>query len=75
MTPEIFERTLRELLQRRPFLPFIVEMDDGERFIVDDPEAVPLSGGAAGFIGMDKIYFFNCDNVRHFLALTPEAAS
>jgi hypothetical protein len=65
MTIEVFETTLRALMRREPFEPFTVELLDGERFVVDRPDAVGFNAGAAGFIGPDgAIHFFNNEEVR-----------
>jgi hypothetical protein len=65
MTIEEFEGTLRALIRREPFEPFEVELLDGERFVVDRPDAVGFNGGAAGFIGPDgTIHFFNNEEVH-----------
>jgi hypothetical protein len=65
MTIEEFENALRSLMRREPFEPFAVELLDGERFVVDRPDAVGFNGGAAGFIGPDgTIHFFNNEDVR-----------
>jgi hypothetical protein len=53
MTPENFERTLREFRQCTPFQPFVVELVYGERFLIDSPEALALRGGVAVFIDTD----------------------
>jgi hypothetical protein len=73
MTPPEFEKKLAALLDREPFQPFIVEYDHGERFEVAEPY-VSRSGGSAGYITADqKLYLFDCQNVRQFL-LTPSEA-
>jgi hypothetical protein len=65
MTDSDFERALRALVRREPFEPFEVELRGGERFVVDQPDAVALQGGAAAFIGGDgSMHFFDSENVR-----------
>jgi hypothetical protein len=65
MTPAAFEESLRALLRRQPFQPFLVELINGETFTVDRSDAVALGGGAAGFIAeKGDIYFFDYRNVR-----------
>src|SRR5947208_2535332 len=46
MTAKEFETNLRELLNRKPFLPFEVEYTDGRRFWVDIPSVAFARGGA-----------------------------
>jgi hypothetical protein len=65
MTVDEFERTLRVLMRREPFEPFAVELLDGERFVVDKPDAVGFNAGAAAFLAADgTIHFFNNEEVR-----------
>src|SRR5438876_164020 len=59
MTQELLETTLRAMLGRRPFQPFVLEMDDGRRISVDDPMALSFGGGSVGFIGPDVIVKMN----------------
>src|SRR5690349_5897543 len=57
MTAHEFETTLRELLNKDPFQPFVVEYESGERIEVDGPH-VAFAGGAASVQAADnEIYF------------------
>ena len=49
MSEEQFTQTLREYTKRKPYVPFIVELVDGERIYIDEP-AVAFSGGTAGYL-------------------------
>jgi hypothetical protein len=49
MTEEQFEQTLRELLQRRPYKPVRVVLQEGEQFEIDDPQYVVRRGGYAAW--------------------------
>ena len=73
MTAEQFEQSLRDLLRREPFQPFTVEYTHGDRFAIDSPDHVALSGGAAGYLGADVVYFFDHTNVSRFLPSRSEA--
>ncbi len=65
MTVNDFQRALRALMRREPFEPFAVELLDGERFVVDKPDAVGFNEGAAAFLAADgTIHFFNNEEVR-----------
>ena len=59
MTVEHFEKALLTMLDRRPFKPFTVELNNGERFEIDQPEATVLRQGLAIFMapGPEPIYF------------------
>ena len=72
MTEELFTSTLREFTQRRPFVPFFVELADGRRILVDHP-SVAFSGGAAGFISETEVHRFSCEEVRSISPATAEA--
>lgn len=56
MTTSNFERSLQAFIRRRPFRPFSVELASGNRFTVDQPEAVALRGGVAVYIDPDGHY-------------------
>jgi hypothetical protein len=64
MNAEQFEQTLRQVLQREPFEPFVVELRDGRLLAVDHPR-VAIGGGAASFFtpSYDLVEFF-CEDVR-----------
>jgi hypothetical protein len=66
MTTDDFQTKLLELLRRRPFVSFEVELVSGERFIVDSAEAVGCDAGAAGFIGPETIYLFKAEQTLPF---------
>jgi hypothetical protein len=73
MTAAEFERSLRALLQREPFEPFVIEYLDGERVEVDAPY-VAFSGGAAGYISPARhLHFFDHTNVKSFHPTTQGA--
>ena len=65
MNPSQFDESLKDLLRRRPFVPFEVALLDGKRIIVDRPDAVSVDGGSAGFIADDgTIHFFDSKVVQ-----------
>jgi hypothetical protein len=71
MTTEEFKTKLRECFTRQPFVPFRVDLVDGESFIVDRRDAAGHNGTyhSAGFIPADgPPYFFDARNV---IAMTP----
>ena len=45
-----FEKALLAFVRRRPFKPFSVALENGDRFTVDHPEALALRGSVAVFI-------------------------
>lgn len=52
MTPKQVEEKLIALIHRKPFIPFIIEMNNGESHEIDRP-GLAIAGGGAGFIGPD----------------------
>jgi hypothetical protein len=76
MTRETFDDTLRTLMRRRPFFPFAVELDNGERIEVDASNSVAFDGGGAAFLNEHgEPSFFNCEQVKQFITHMPETAS
>ena len=41
--PEFVIDTVRELKNREPFLPFLIVMSSGDRYTIDDPDALAIS--------------------------------
>lgn len=70
-----FDRDLRTLLTQRPFRPFVVELTEGESFIVEEPEALAFCNGAAAYIGPGLVRFFNCETVKSIHLAAEQAAS
>ena len=52
MTPEQVEARIIELIHREPFVPFVVEMSDGQSLEIPHSR-LAINGGGAGFIGTD----------------------
>ncbi len=59
MSEQHFEQVLEELLSRKPFKIFTVELHGGRRFEIDHPRATVLRAGVAVFLspGGAPIYF------------------
>ncbi len=73
MTEQLFTAKLQEFTQRRPFVPFLVSLEDGQRIIVDYP-AVAFSNGVAGFISESEgLVPFTHMEVRAISEVTAEA--
>jgi hypothetical protein len=72
MTRGNFEQAMRNLLNRQPFRPFVIEFDDGERWVVGQPEALMYSdGGTAVFFRQDGSFdFVDSEAVRGLLELS-----
>lgn len=75
MTHPEFENTLRAYMRQRPFLPFVIKLNDGRRITVEEP-AVAYNGGAAAYITEeDGIVDFSFDEVESMAALQVELQS
>jgi hypothetical protein len=80
MTAEHFDQLIDTLLERRPFRPFTVEIQNGERFEVDHPRSTVVRDGFAIYLkpGNVPVYFDHesVNQVIDFLAdsnTAPEA--
>jgi hypothetical protein len=75
MTPEQVEAKVIELIHREPFLPFVVEMTDGQVLEIPHPR-LAINGGGAGFFGPDGgLVDFWFQNVRAIRVRDTEAAA
>jgi hypothetical protein len=75
MTPEQVEAKVIELIHRQPFVPFVVEMTDGQSLEIPHPR-LSINGGGAGFFGLDGgLVDFEFKNVRsiHFIRIEADA--
>lgn len=51
MDRDTFDRTIRTFKHLRPFRPFTVAMENGDRLEVDHPDALAVRDGVALFAG------------------------
>jgi hypothetical protein len=74
MARPLFQQSLRDLLDRKPFKPFVIETDDGHRWEIDKRERLSyLAGDSALFVGQgEELSFLVCDNVRQIMEIGPE---
>jgi hypothetical protein len=73
MSTEQFEHSLRQLLRREPFEPFVVELIDGRVIEIDRPKVV-FGGGAASFFTPNyDLVEFACEDVRAMRPTVPGA--
>jgi hypothetical protein len=73
MTKEHFEKAMLGLLLRKPFQPFIIAFDDGDQFVVGQPEALMYRGGdSAMFFGpRGDMNLFHSEAVHQLIELAP----
>jgi len=50
--PNQFDETLRQLIKRESFVPFYVELDDGQKIWIRQP-SLAFGGGSASLISSD----------------------
>lgn len=75
MTPEQVEEKIIQLIHREPFIPFVVEMTDGQLLTVPHPR-LAINGGGAGFIGPDGgLVDFEFKTVRSIRFVGTEAVA
>ena len=75
MSEEQFTQTLRDFKKRMPFVPFVVEMMDGRRVVIERPFLV-FGGGVAGYISEESGFVdFGCGEVRTISPLPAETTS
>ena len=68
MTVQHFEETLDALMAIRPFKPFTVELNTGQRFEVDHPGATAWRDGAAVFRAPGGVLiFFDHESVNQII--------
>lgn len=72
MTRKDFEQAMHTFLRRKPFKPFVIEFDDGQQWVVGQPEAVHYyTGDDALYFRPDGSFdFVDCENVKQLLELT-----
>ncbi len=76
MTEDIFQTTLSQFKHREPFQPFVIELANGGKVEVDDPNALVFNGAAGGFLSPTyDLVSFSCQDVRSVRAATQGASS
>ena len=79
MKREAFDEAARKYLNRQPFRPFVIELDDGSSLVVGQREALHEFAGAATYFGADgSITFVDAEDVKQLLELqivSPKSAA
>ena len=74
MTKEAFDHTLRALMQRMPFQPFLVEFTSGTRLLIEAPRSVAWAAGRAAYLDAEgSPTIFDYEDVLRFID-PPETA-
>lgn len=76
MTQEFFDASLRGLVGRRPFRPFIVEFDNGSTITVTHPEALVFRSGRGVYLAPDgEVNILDHEGVTRFIDRNSTAAA
>ena len=76
MTSDNFDQVLSNLLERRPFRVFTIELHGGERFEIDHPRATVVRDGLALFIApVGTFVRFDHDSVNQIIDASSETAA
>jgi hypothetical protein len=68
MTAEHFENAIDPLMANRPFKPFTIELNTGQRFEIDHPGALLWKGSPAVFkVPGGPLAFFDHDSVNQII--------
>lgn len=78
MTEDIFLQTLRKNLRRTPFVPFQIELSNGQVIDIEQPRGLVVGGDSAVRITDDgdmiEMTDFGCEEVRDIRHTGVEAA-
>ena len=75
MNAEYFEQTFDILMSQRPYKPFTVELNTGQRFEIDHPGAAIWKGGHAVFRSPGGVLiFFDHESVNQIINAPAHAA-
>ena len=70
MNREALANAINALWHRRPFRPFVIERDDGERLVVEKPEALGHYVGSAILFQPDgEMVFVDPEDVKQVVEL------
>jgi len=68
MEQDNFDRTLRAFKKRSPFRPFTVALVNGDRFEVDDPDALVIRDGVGVYVAPGSVpILFDREGVRQVI--------
>ena len=68
MKSDAFQRAVDGFKHRQPFQPFVVELDDGERLLVEQPEVLHcFAGSALHYPPGGRMTLVDAEDVKHVL--------
>jgi hypothetical protein len=71
-----FQEAIDRARSRVPFQPFVIELDEGGRLIVEKPEQFPCFAGAGLYLGAtndDLLHFVDPEDVHQVVELNQTA--
>jgi hypothetical protein len=72
MKSHLFQQAVDAFKQRQPFHAFVIEMDEGQRLVVEDPKAFPcFAGGGTWEWPNGDLMFVDAEDVKQVVELTP----
>jgi hypothetical protein len=75
MKREQFDQLARAFWKRQPFRPFVIEYEDGERFVVTQPDAFGCYAGSATLFHPDgSLDIIDSENVSRIVELAETAS-
>jgi hypothetical protein len=68
MTAENFDQRLTALRSLKPYRVFTVELNGGQRFEVDHPDALVIRDGVAVFMASGRVpYWFDHESINQII--------
>ena len=65
-----FDEVTRQFAKRQPFRPFVIEYDDGQRFVIEQPDGFSsFAGSATYFDPAGELHLIDSENVRQVVEL------
>jgi hypothetical protein len=61
---------IQKLMHARPFRPFALLMENGERILIGHPENIAFDPGSAGGVGASDDFYVISSGLRMFSAIT-----
>ena len=75
MKPDDFQQLVDQFRQRKPFQPFVIVLDTGERIIIEDLDQFGCYLGSATYCDRDlEMYFVDAEEVAQVIELAPATA-
>jgi hypothetical protein len=75
MKPEQFQQLVDQLRRRKPFQPFVIVLDSGERILIEDVAEFGCHLGSATYCDRNlEMYFVDAEEVAEVIEHTPSSS-